>query len=98
MSEAQVQSPVMTCVVWSLKTPVAAKVNLVLGAMVRPEGVTEMDTIVALETSSVVNPLIESRVAVIVVDPGLTAFARPLPPIVATAVLDEVQDTSAVTL
>jgi hypothetical protein len=74
------------------------KVNLVPGAMVRPEGVTVMDTIVALETSSVVNPLIEPSVAVIVVDPGVRAFARPLPPIVATAVLDEVQDTSPVTL
>lgn len=74
------------------------KVNLVPGAMVRLEGVTEMDTIVALETSSVLEPLIEPSVAVMVVDPGVRAFARPLPPIVATAVLDEVQDTCPVTL
>jgi hypothetical protein len=66
--------------------------------MVRPEGVTEMDTIVALETSSVLEPLIEPSVAVMVVDPGVRAFARRLPPIVATAVLDEVQDTCPVTL
>ena len=74
------------------------KVNLVPGAMVRLEGVTEMDTIVALETSSVLEPLIEPSVAVMVVGPGIRAFARPLPPIDATAVLDEVQDTSPVTL
>jgi len=66
--------------------------------MVRPEGVTETDTIVALETSRVLDPLIEPSVAVMVVDPGVSAFARPLRPIVATAVLDEVQDTCPVTL
>jgi hypothetical protein len=98
LSEAQVESLVMFCVVLSLKWPVAVKANLVSGAMVRPEGVTEMDTIVALETLSVVDPLIEPSVAVMVVDPGVRAFARPLPAIVATAVFDEVQDTCLVTL
>lgn len=98
LSEAQVESLVMTCLVRSLKTPVAAKANLVPGAMVRPEGVTEMDTIVALETLSVVEPLIESSVAVMVVDPGVRPFARPPRAIVATAVLDEVHDTCPVTL
>jgi hypothetical protein len=77
----------------SLKTPVAANVNFVPGAMVRPEGVTEIDTIVALETLSVVEPLIESSVAVIVVDPVVRPFARPPRAIVATALLDEIHDT-----
>ena len=66
--------------------------------MVRPEGVTDMDTIVAFVTSSVVEPLIERSVAVMVAVPGVRAFARPLTPMVATAVLDEVQDTCPVTL
>ena len=66
--------------------------------MVRPEGVTEMETIVALETLSVLDPLIEPSVAVMVVDPGLRAVARPRRTIVATAVLDEVQDTCPVIL
>lgn len=98
LSEAQVLSLVMTCLVPSLKTPVAVKVNLVSGGMVRPAGVTVMDTIVALETSSVAEPLIEFSDAVMVVVPGVKAFARPPAAIVATAVLDELQDTCAVTL
>ena len=98
LSDAQVESVVMTCLVPSLKTPIAAKVNLVPGAMVRPEGVTEIDTIVALETLSVVEPLIESSVAVIVVDPVVRPFARPPRAIVATALLDEIHDTCPFTL
>ena len=57
-----------------------------------------MDTIVALETLSELEPLIEPLVAVMVVDPGVKAFARPPPAIVATAVLDEVQETCPFTL
>jgi hypothetical protein len=66
--------------------------------MVCPEGVTEMDTIVAFVTVSVVEALMEPRVAVIVVVPGLRAFAKPLLPILATVVSDEVQATFPLTL
>jgi len=72
--------------------------NLVVGAMVRPEGVTFMDTIVTFFTSSVVKPLMEPSVAVMVVVPGVRAWARPLRPIVATAVLEELHETCPVIL
>ena len=98
LSEAHVESLVITCRVRSLNKPLAMKFNLVPGAMVRPEGVTVTDTIVAFETSSVVEPLIEPRVAVRVVLPGVRPFASPPALMVATAGLDEVQDTCPVTL
>jgi hypothetical protein len=85
-------------VVLSLNKPVAVKDNFVPVAMVRPEGVTEIDTITAFVTLSVVEALMEPSFAVIVVLPGLRAFARPLLPIVATVVSDEVQATFPVTL
>jgi hypothetical protein len=69
LSEAHVESAVITCLVPSLNKPFAVKVNFVNGAIVRPVGVTEMDTIVAFETLSVVEPLIEPSLAVMVVDP-----------------------------
>lgn len=69
------------------------KGNVVPGAMVFPDGLMEMDTIVAFVTVSVVEALTEPSVAVMVVVPGARAFARPLLLIVATAVLDEVQET-----
>lgn len=69
LSELQLESLVITCLVPSLNRPVAVKVNLVPGAMVRPDGVMETDTIVAFETSSVVEPLIEPSAAVMVVLP-----------------------------
>jgi hypothetical protein len=84
--------------VLSLNNPVAMNDNLVSGAMVRPEGVTVMDMIVASETSSVVEPLMEPRVAAMVVVPGLRPFARPLLIILATVVSDEIQETLPVTL
>lgn len=77
----------------SLNKPVAAKDKLVPGAMVRPEGLTEMDTIVAFVTSSAVEALMDRRVAVMVVVPGARAFARPPREIMATMELDEVQET-----
>lgn len=66
--------------------------------MVRPDGLTVMDTTVAFVTSSVVEPLREPSVAVIVAVPGARALTRPLLAISATAGLDEVQATFPVTL
>ena len=82
----------------SLNKPIAVKANLVPVAIVRPAGVTVMDTTVALVTSSVVEPLMESSVAVMVVVPGVRALAKPRRPIVATAVSEEVHETCPVIL
>ena len=57
-----------------------------------------MDTTVALLTSSVAEALIEPSVAVMVVLPGVSAFASPLLLMVATVVLDEAQVTFPVML
>lgn len=82
----------------SLKKPIAMKVNLVPGAMVRPDGLMEIDTSVAFVTLRVVEAVMEPSDAVIVVVPGARALARPLLAIPATPVLDEVQETIPVTL
>ena len=82
----------------SLNKPIAVKDNRVPGAMVRPDGLIEMDTSVAFVTSSVVESMREPSVAVMVVVPGVRALASPLLPISATVVLDEVQETCPVTL
>ena len=55
-----------------------------------------MPVSVGAVTVSSVLPLIRPSVAEIVLGPGLRAFARPPPPIVATAVLDEPQVTEPV--
>lgn len=97
--DVQVESVVMTCVLESLNVPVAVNESSVVGAMVRPVGVTEIDTIVALVTSRDVEPGIPPRVAVMVVVPGLFPLATPvLLPMVAAAVFDELHATSAVRL
>lgn len=67
--DIQVASVVMTCVLESLNVPVAVNDSSVVGAMVRPVGVTEMETMVAVLTSSVVLPVTVPRVAVMVVVP-----------------------------
>ncbi len=58
-----------------------------------PAGVTAIDTNVAAVTVSVVEPLIEPDVAVIVVLPCATLVARPAAPIVATLVVPELHVT-----
>lgn len=82
----------------SLNKPTAVKGNLVPRKMVFPEGMTETDTIVASVTSSVVEALMEPIVAVMVVVPGASDFARPPLEILATLVSDDVQETFVVTL
>lgn len=74
------------------------KDNVVTGAIVRSDGLTEMETIVAFVTLRVAEARIEPSVAVMVVVPGVKALARPLLAVFATAVLDEVQETCRVTL
>jgi len=75
------------------------KIKFVAGAMVRPAGVTEMETMVAFVTSRVTEAFTEPSVALMVVVPGASPLARPLPaPILATAGLDDVQVTWLVRL
>jgi hypothetical protein len=90
LSDAQVASRVTTCVLESLNVAVAVNDNLVPGAMVRPEGVTEIETMVAFDTLSVMEALTDPSVALMAVLPGVSALAKPLEaPIFATAGLEE---------
>lgn len=91
LSDAQVTSRVMTCVLESLNDPVAVNCKFVAGAMVRPVGVTEIATRVALVTVSVTEALTVPTVAVMVAVPGLRPVASPqVIATVATPGLDEV--------
>jgi hypothetical protein len=97
LSEAQVTSRVMVCMLASLNVPVAVYDNLVAGAMERPTGVTEIDIKLAPVTVRVTETLSGPSAAVIVDVPGVSPFARPLAlPTVATPVLDEVHVDCAV--
>ena len=69
----QVTSWVMFWVLASLNVPMAVKLCRVSGAIVREEGATAMVVTVAFVTLRVTLVLIEFRVAVMVVEPGLTA-------------------------
>jgi hypothetical protein len=90
LSDAHVTSLVMICVLESLNVPVAVNDELVAGAMVRPTGVTEIDSSVAFVTSSVTDAVAEPSVAMIVEEPAVRPFASPLAlPIFAMPVFDE---------
>jgi len=92
LSDAHVDSRFTVCVLESLNVPVAVNESLVNGGMVRPAGVKEMDTIVALVTVKVTALLTGPRVAVIVAVPGVRPFANPTPFTLATLVLDDVHE------
>jgi hypothetical protein len=93
LSDAQLTSRVIFCVLASLNVPAAVNDNLDPGAIVRPVGVTEIDTTWALLTVSVTELLAVPSVAVIVAAPGLKPFATPLLlPIFATPELEELHD------
>jgi len=94
--DVQVTSWVMTCVLESLNVPVAVKANSVPGAMVRPAGETEIDTIVASLTVSVVEPGgAEPKVAVMVtgLEVGVRPLATPMELMGTAVVLDELHAT-----
>jgi len=94
LSDAQVASGLRTCVLESLKVPVAVNCNLVAGAMSRPAGETDIDVIVAFVTSSEVEPLTPPSIAVMVAVPRFNPLANPLAmPTDATTVLDELHAT-----
>jgi len=77
LSEAQVESEVMICVLESLNVPVAVNVRFVPGAIVLPVGVTEIDTSWALVTVRITEALTVPTAAVMVVHPGLRPLASP---------------------
>jgi hypothetical protein len=79
--EVQVTEVVRSRVELSEYTPVALNVVDVPLAMLKFAGVTPMETKVAAVTVSVVDPDIFPSVAVIVVDPVLSAVARPWLPV-----------------
>lgn len=93
--ELQVTDAVMSCVLLSLKVPVALNCSVVPAATDGVAGVTTMETSVAF-TVSVAVPLTLPEVAVIVVEPAALALTMPPLEIVATPVLDEVHETELV--
>lgn len=93
----QVASAVMFCVLASLNVPMAVKGCWVDGAMARSEGATVITVTVTLVTLRVTLTLIEFRLAVIVVEPELTALAWPTVVMVATPVCEELQVARLVT-
>src|SRR6266436_3898499 len=97
LDELQVTWVVRSCVVLSLKVPVAVNCRVVPFAILGVVGVTVIVDRFAAVTVSVVLPETPPKVAVIVVVPAATDVARPCDPpallIVATAVLDELHVT-----
>lgn len=70
LSELHVTSSVMFCTLPSLNRPAALKSSVVPTAIVCDAGVTLIDTIVAFVMVNVVEPMMDPRVAVMVVVPG----------------------------
>src|SRR6266568_890698 len=93
LDELQVTWVVRSCVVLSLKVPVAVNCCVVPFAMLGFVGVTPSEVRVAAVTVSVVFPETSPSVAVIVVGPAATDVARPALSIVAKAVFEEPQVT-----
>src|SRR5438552_11879654 len=93
LDELQATWVVRSCVVLSLKVPVAVNCCFVPFAMLGFVGVTAIVVRVAAVTVSVVLPETNPNVAVIVVVPAATDVARPALSIVAKAVFEELQVT-----
>lgn len=90
--EAQLQGTVRSCVLPSLKVPVALRLTMTPAGMVTLAGAISTLTNVALLTVNTVVALTEPEAAVMVVVPGAKPFATALwTGIVATLVADELQ-------
>lgn len=89
VDEVHNDDAVMSCVLESLKVPVAVNCLLAPIGIVEFAGVTAMDTSVAEVTVSEAVPLTEPEVAVTVVVPPLRPDATPLELMLATDVDDE---------
>jgi len=90
--DLQFTEVVMSCVVLSVKAPMAANCCCVPLAMLGFGGVTVIDTRVAAVTVSVVEPETLPEVAVIVVEPAAIPEANPLEPAVSLMVAMELSD------
>jgi hypothetical protein len=101
VSDAHVAAAVKSCVVLSVKVPMAVNCCVVPKAMEKLFGVTAMETSAAALTVSVVEPCTEPEIAVMVADPVAKLAANPCVPllllIVATEVVSELHCTVAVT-
>src|SRR5437773_161661 len=101
VDELQVTWVVRSCVVLSLKVPVAVNCRVVPFAMLGFVGVTAIEVRVAAVTVSVVFPETSPKVAVIVVGPAAAAdVATPCEPaallVVDAAVVDELRQNCVV--
>ena len=91
LDELHSTEPVMSCVLVSVKVPVAVNCFVVPMAMLGLAGVTAIETRVALVTVSEVVPLTEPDAAVMVAGPGPVLVARPEALMEATFTLEEDQ-------
>ncbi len=91
LEEFQVTSVVRSCVLPSVKVPVAVNCSIVPGAIEGFAGLIEIDTRVALVTVRIEEPETEPEVAVIVAALAVKPVARPLLLIWATVVGDALQ-------
>lgn len=92
VDEVQTTDAEISCVLLSLKVPVAVNCLVVLVGIVEFAGVTAMETKVAAATVRDAIPLTDPDVAVIVVVPVPTLVASPVVSMVATPVEEEDQD------
>jgi len=95
LDEVQITEPVMSCVLASLKVPVAANCFVVPTAMLEFPGVTATETTVAPVTVREAVPLTEPEAAVTVVVPVPRLVAKPVGSMVATPFDDEDHLTDA---
>src|SRR5437879_1249444 len=89
--DVQITVVVMSCVLLSLKVPVAVNCLVVPTAMVESAGVTAIDTRVAAVTVTDAVPLTDPEVAVMVAVPVPVLLANPVESMLATEVEDEDQ-------
>src|SRR5690242_12738394 len=93
LDDVHVTVVVMSCVLLSLKVPMAVNCFVVPTAMLEFAGVTAIETRVAEVTVRVAVPLIPPDVAVMVEVPGPVLLANPVASMVATGVEEEDQVT-----
>src|ERR1035441_5592909 len=96
VADAQVTEAVRSCVLLSLKVPVAVNCRVAPLVMDGLAGVTAMDCSVAAVTVNTVDPLTAPEVALIELVPTATPLANPPAVMVATEVVADAQVTEAV--
>ena len=96
LEEVQATADVRSCVLLSVKVPMAVNCWDVPLAMLELVGVTATDRSVAVVTVRVVVPVLPPVVALMVVEPAARAEAIPAAFMVAVVVVDELQVTTSV--